>query len=168
VRGKKEKRGIRHFLEGEYSARTHQPSQGTQDGYGIGKELQDETAHSCVEWFVDNDLIHIGLSELNIVKAGLGNARSSTSDGIGIAFDAHYFSRSSNQFGSQHGDVADTGAEIQDTLAWTNACLAEKPFGERSEARSLPNKALAFRVGAAKSVVEGGIGGGHDWRGLYH
>jgi hypothetical protein len=63
------------------------------------------------------------------VKAGLGDARSSPSDGMGVAFDAYHFSRSSNQFGSQHGDVADTGAEIQDTLAWANACLAEKTFG---------------------------------------
>ncbi len=139
MRGKKKKRGVRDFLEGEHSARTHQVRQRTQDSDRIGKELQNETAHRCVERLVAGDLAHIGLREAHMVKASLGNSRSSPSDGTWVVFDAYNFSRRTNQVGHQHGDVTDAGTDVQDTLACTNAGFAEKPFGERSKQRGLPN-----------------------------
>jgi hypothetical protein len=39
MRGKKKKRRVRDFLEGEHSAGTHQVRQRTQDGDRVGKEL---------------------------------------------------------------------------------------------------------------------------------
>jgi hypothetical protein len=33
----------------------------------------------------------------------------------------------------QHCNVSDAGAEIQDTLTWTNSCFTEQSFGERSK-----------------------------------
>jgi len=137
-----------------------------QDGDRVGKKLQDETTHGGVEKFLTDDLIHIELCEAHIVKAGLGNTRSSASDGARVAFDADDFSRRTNQVGRQHGDVTDAGTDIKDTLTCANAGFAEKSFGERSEAGSLADEALVFRVGAAENVVRWGIGGRHDGRGL--
>jgi len=168
MRGKEKKRGVRDFLEGEYSAGTHQLRQGTQDGDRVGKELQDETAHRRVETSIAGELAYVGLIESQVVQASLGHARSSPSQGASVAFDAYDFSRRTNQFGRKHGHVSNAGTDIQDTLAWTNAGFAEKPFGERSKPRGLPNEALVFRVGAAESVVRSGVGCRHDGGGLYH
>ncbi len=139
-----------------------------QDGDRVGKKLQDETTHGGVEKFLTDDLIHIELCEAHIVKAGLGNTRSSASDGARVAFDADDFSRRTNQVGRQHGDVTNAGTDIQDTLTCANAGFAEKSFGERSEAGSLPNEALVLGVGAAEGVARSGIACRHDGRGLYH
>ncbi len=125
LRRKKKKRSISHFMKGKNSTRTNQLRRGAQDGNGIGKKLQNETTHRCVERFVAGDLTYIGLREAHIVQAGLGNTRSSPSDRARVAFDAYHFSRRADQTGCQHGNVADPGAEIQHTLTWANACVTE-------------------------------------------
>ena len=160
--------GVRDFLEGEYSAGTHQLRQGAQDGDGIRKELQDETAHGRVERIIADDFTCVGLRESHVVQASIGHTRSSASDRAQVAFDAYDFSRRTNQFGRKHGHVSDAGTDIQDALARTNAGFAEELFGEGSKPRSLPNEALVFRVSAAESVMGSGIGCRHDGPGLYH
>src|SRR5207245_5886629 len=66
-----------------------------------------------------------------------------------------------NAFITVTGDAAlaeagEAEAEIQDTLAWANACLTEESFGERSEPRRLSNQALVLGVGAAESILRSG------------
>jgi hypothetical protein len=149
-----EKGSVRHLVEGEDSARTHQPRHRPQNGNGIGKKLQHETSHRCIEGLVGGDLGHIGLCEAHIVQPGLGHARPGSGDRAGVAFDAHHFSRGTDNLSCQHCYVFDAGTEIEDALSWTNTCFTEEPFGARSETRSLPNQALVLSVGAAQRILK--------------
>jgi hypothetical protein len=67
-----------------------------------------------------------------------------------VALYTYDLSRRTNQPGRQHGNVSDSGAEIQDTLTWTNASFTEQSFGKRSKTRSLPDQALVLSVRAAE------------------
>ena len=132
------------------SARTNQPGHGAQRGEGIGKKLENETTHGCIERFVVDDVAHIGLGEAHIAQARLGHASPGSGDGVCVALYTHDFSRRTNQPGYQHCNVSDAGAEIQGTLTWSNACFTEQSFGERSKTRSLPDQALVLSVRAAE------------------
>jgi len=50
----------------------------------------------------------------------------------------------------KHGDVANPGSEIQDTLAWTDARLTKEVLGDRREARRLSNETLVLSICVAK------------------
>jgi|SRR5580700_1126696 hypothetical protein len=132
------------------SSRTNQPRHVAQCGEGIGEKLENETTHGCIEWLVVRDLVHIGLGEAHIAQARLGHASPSSGDGVGIALYARDFSRRTNQSSHQHCNVSDAGAEIQNTLTWTNACFTEQSFRERSKMRSLPDQAFVLGVCATK------------------
>jgi len=79
------------------SARANQPRNGAQRGEGIGKKLDNETTHSCIERFFFSDLGNIGFGEAHIGQARLTHASSSSDDGLGIALYTHDLSRGSNQ-----------------------------------------------------------------------
>jgi hypothetical protein len=130
--------------------------EGAQNGNGIGKKHQNETAHHCIERPAGPDLGHIGLSEAHITQSSLGDTGSSAPDGSCVAFYPHDLSGRTNQPGRQHGYVSDAGAEVQDTLPRTNTCLAEESFRAGSQTRSLPDEALVFEVRAAEDVIRGG------------
>jgi hypothetical protein len=132
------------------SARTNQPRHGAQCGEGIGKKFENETTHGCIEQFVVGDLGHIGLGEAHIAQTRLSHPSPGSGDGVCVALYTHDFSRRTNQPGHQQCNVSDAGAEIQDTLTWTNACFTEQSFGERSKARSLPDQTLVLSVRAAE------------------
>jgi hypothetical protein len=63
-----------------------------------------------------------------------------------VNFDAHYFSRRTNHSGHQYGYVSHAGAKIENALAWTKACFAEKSHGDGSNARGLPNQTVGLRI----------------------
>jgi len=87
--------------------------------------VRSETADGGVERLAALDLVHIGLGEAYIVQASLDHTRSSTSDRARVAFYPDHLPRRTNQSGHQHCYVSNAGAQIQDTLAWPNACFAE-------------------------------------------
>src|SRR5713101_5623950 len=148
-RGKEKKRRPRRLLEGEDSTRSNQPNKRGHNDNGIGNKHQNETADGGIERLAALDLVHIGLGEAYIAQTGLRHASPGPRDRTGITLYPHHLPRRTNQPGCQHSHVSDAGTKIQDTLTWTNACLAEESFGVRCNTCSLPNEALVFRIGAA-------------------
>jgi hypothetical protein len=71
------------------------------------------------------------------MQASFSHASPRAVERARIALDSHNLSGRSNQSGHQHRHISYAGAHIQDTLPWTNACLAEESFGERCDTRSL-------------------------------
>jgi hypothetical protein len=136
-------------LESDDSARSNQPNKRGHNANGIGNKHQNETAYGGIEGFATLDLVHIGLGEAYIAQTGLSHASPGPRDRAGIALYPHHLPRRTNQLGCQHSHVSDAGPKIQDALPWTNACLAEESFGERSNTRSLSDETLVLRIGAA-------------------
>ena len=89
--GKLENGGPRWLVKGYDSAGTDQLRQGSQSGNGIGKKLENETAHQCIEWLVARKLAHIGLREGHIVQAGLGHTRSGPGLNAGRVLPPHLY-----------------------------------------------------------------------------
>jgi len=82
---------------------------------------------------------HIGLREAHIPQAGLGHAGLGSGNRTWVPLDPHHFSRRTNEKGCYQSYVSNAGAQIQDTLTWTDACLPEESLGVRGEPRSLPD-----------------------------
>jgi hypothetical protein len=94
-------------------------------GSRVGKKHQDETTDGRVEGFVTVDLVHVGLGEADVPQSSLSCASVGPCNRGGIAFYAHYRSRGTNDSGQQHGHISHAGAEIEDSLARTNARLTQ-------------------------------------------
>jgi len=110
-----------------------------QNGNRIGEKLQDETAHGCIKGSVARYFACIGLGEAHIVQARFGHANPGPGDRLSVALYPNDLPRRTNEAGRHHGYIADAGAEIQDTLTWTNTGFAEESFRARGEKCSLPN-----------------------------
>jgi len=67
----------------------------------LGEIHENETAHCCVERFVANNLVHIGLREVRIAQASLGHTCPGPGDRVPVAFYPF------RPRGHQHGHVSD-------------------------------------------------------------
>jgi hypothetical protein len=59
------------------------------------------------------------------VHASLGHTGSSPSDRARVPLDPDDLPRRTHQLGCQHGNVTDAGTDIEDSLAFADACLTE-------------------------------------------
>ena len=96
-----------------------------QDGGGVGKEHQNEPAHSGIEKLIADDLVCIRLNETDIVDSCLRDALAGPGDGRRVPLNAHHFPGRTDDPRQEHGYVAHARAEIEDALARTNAGVAE-------------------------------------------
>jgi len=144
-------------LESNNSTGANQQRQLAQNGSWVRKPHQNETAYGCIEGFTCGDLGNIGLDKAHITQASFSHASPRAVEGARVALDSHNLSGRTNDARYEHGDVSDSGTDIQNTLTWTNACFTEESFGNRGETRSLSDQAFVLRVRAAKNVIKGGI-----------
>jgi hypothetical protein len=122
-------RDVGNFLKCDYSGRSNHLTQNSKNGDGIGKKLQDEATYDCVEGLSALHLRSVAFNESYVGQSRVSNPRPSSSNRARVAFDSHYLARRTNQLRCQHSDIADTGADIQDTLARSDACFTEKSLG---------------------------------------
>src|SRR5262249_38876472 len=144
------------FLEGQDSTWTDQARERTQNRNGIGKKHQDVTADGSIKGFVARDFGRIRLCKAHVAQARLSHASISSCNRPWVALDSHYLACRTNEPCRYQSHVSDAGTEIQDTLTWTDAGLAEQSLRVRNEPLSLPNKSLVLRVGAAESILRSG------------
>jgi hypothetical protein len=140
----------------------------TQNRNGIGKKHQDVTADGSIKGPVARDFGRIGLRKLHVAQTRVSQASFGSCNRPWVALDSHYFPRRTNEPGCDQSYVSNAGTEIQDTVTWTDAGLAEESLGVSSEPPSLPNKPLVLHVGAAESVPRSGIILCHFGGAYYH
>jgi hypothetical protein len=129
----------------------------TQNRNGIGKKHQDVTADGSIKGPVARDFGRIGLRKFHVAQARLSQASFGSCNRPWVALYSHYLTCRTNEPGCYQSHVSNAGAEIQDTLTWTDAGLAEEPLRVSSKPPSLPNKPLVLHVGAAESILRSGI-----------
>jgi hypothetical protein len=155
-------------LESQDSTWSDQARERTQNRSRIGKKHQDVAADGSIKGSVARDFGRIGLRKSHVAQARLSHASIGSGNRPRVALDSNDLTCRTNEPGCYQGHVPNAGTEIQDTVNWTDASLAEESLGVSSEPPSLPNKPLVFHVGAAESILRSGIILCHFGGAYYH
>ena len=96
---------------------------------GIWKKLQDETTRDGME---GSNAIHvrdIAFSETHLRQSRVSNSSPCPGDCARIAFYSHDLARRANKSRDQYGNVTNSRADIQNTLARGNTGFTEESLG---------------------------------------
>jgi hypothetical protein len=153
-------------MKSEHASRSDQPRERTQNSRGIGEKQQNATAHYPIEGLATRYLTHVRLHKRDVVQFSFRDASPGPRDRPCVAFDSDDLSRRTNQTRRQNRYVANAGANVQNPLTRTHACVTEQSLGVRIKARSLSNQPLLLGIGTPNDVLRSGTTRGHIARNI--
>ena len=153
-------------MKSEHASGSDQPREGTHNRRSIGEKLQNATTHYSIEGRTTRHLTHVRLYKRYVVQSSFRYASPGPGDRPYVALDSDDLSRRTNQTRRQHRHVADTRADVQNSLTRTDTCVMEQSLCVRIKARSLSNQPLLFGIRTTKYVLRSGTTRDHIARNI--